>query len=307
MRGVLAFLAITLPWFVAMQRRYPAFFDYFFVEQHVRRFAGSTFNNHQPLWFAAAALLALCLPWTLPALAGRWRAAAPRESAETSSVRRLMWAWCIGVVVFFSIPQSKLIGYVLPAAAPLVALAALNLRGASFARWPDLRVRAVAAGTALCLFAAVAVFAVQARHSSRDIATALSAQRQAGEPVVGWRVFPYDVQLYARMSGELWIADDWNRPSLTQNDGWHKELADASRFGRSAGPTRLVAIDDLMRLLSRAPAAWIIVAGRDLPAEIGNAFDAREVASTHELSLWRVTPRPVPKLTQSEVKPPHRS
>ncbi len=44
-------LLIAAPWFLAMQAKYPQFLDYFFVEQHFRRFAGAGFNNAQPFWF----------------------------------------------------------------------------------------------------------------------------------------------------------------------------------------------------------------------------------------------------------------
>jgi hypothetical protein len=44
-------LAVAAPWFVAMQLKYPAFFDYFVVTQHFRRFASSGFNNEHGIWF----------------------------------------------------------------------------------------------------------------------------------------------------------------------------------------------------------------------------------------------------------------
>src|SRR5204863_5091147 len=37
--GLLAFVAVGLPWFALMQQRYPGFFDYIVIEQHFRRFA----------------------------------------------------------------------------------------------------------------------------------------------------------------------------------------------------------------------------------------------------------------------------
>lgn len=283
--GLLLFFAVCAPWLIAMQRLYPGFFDYFFLEQHLHRFAGSTFNNHEPIWFAAAVALVLCLPWTLFVFAKRSRASHPAAN-DALVFSRLMLVWWFVVVVFFSIPQSKLIGYVLPAAAPLVAFAALRLRDMGPQRTTDLRVRAIAACTALCLFVAVGVFAERAPHSSRDIASSITSLRRAGEPVIGWGVFPYDLQFYAHLSGELWIVDDWADPSLTVPDGWHKELSDAARFS-PAGQSRLLSTADVSQLLSRAPAAWIVVNGT-VPPAVGGEYEAREVARTSELSLWRV-------------------
>ncbi|MFX5295069.1 dolichyl-phosphate-mannose--protein mannosyltransferase, partial [Acinetobacter baumannii] len=59
------FAAIALPWMLAMQQRYPGFFDYFIVEQHFQRYTQPRFNNPQPWWFYLAVLplgtLPLCL------------------------------------------------------------------------------------------------------------------------------------------------------------------------------------------------------------------------------------------------------
>ena len=35
--GLIAAAAVAAPWFMAMQARYPGFYDYFFMEQHVRQ------------------------------------------------------------------------------------------------------------------------------------------------------------------------------------------------------------------------------------------------------------------------------
>ena len=72
--GLLAFAIVGLPWFVAMQLRFPEFFDYFVMEQHFRRFAQSTFNNVHGVWFFFAVLPLATLPWSL------WAPAATRRA-----------------------------------------------------------------------------------------------------------------------------------------------------------------------------------------------------------------------------------
>src|SRR6478736_2049987 len=112
--GLLVFILVAVPWFLAMTLRYPDFLQYFFVEQHFRRYAAGGFNNAQPFWFFAAVLGVFCLPWW-PWLA-RLALPAPRDaSAERGMIRMWMAVWAAVVVVFFSLPQSKLIGYALPA------------------------------------------------------------------------------------------------------------------------------------------------------------------------------------------------
>ena len=49
--GLAVFAAVALPWMLAMQQRYPGFFDYFIVEQHFHRYTEARFNNAQPWWF----------------------------------------------------------------------------------------------------------------------------------------------------------------------------------------------------------------------------------------------------------------
>ncbi len=74
--GWLAFAAVVLPWMVSMQVRHAGFFDYFIVEQHFRRFAGTRFNNLEPAWFYLLVLPLLVLPWSAGAWAA-WQRRAP--------------------------------------------------------------------------------------------------------------------------------------------------------------------------------------------------------------------------------------
>src|SRR5262249_12310627 len=125
--GVALFAVLGLPWFLLMQARYPGFFAYFFVHHHFERFAAQGFNNPQPFWFLVAVFAALTLPLS-PFLVGAARACANSEAAGRSRQRQvLMWIWLISTLVFFSIPTSKLIGYVMVALPPLGALAAEGL------------------------------------------------------------------------------------------------------------------------------------------------------------------------------------
>ncbi|MDP9045634.1 MAG: glycosyltransferase family 39 protein, partial [Pseudomonadota bacterium] len=107
--GLAVFAIVGLPWFVLMQVRYPGFFDYFVVEQHFRRFADSTFNNVHGVWFFFVVVPLLSLPWS------GWLPAALRRGPPREPMTWLMAWWVVAVVGFFSIPSSKLVGYVLPA------------------------------------------------------------------------------------------------------------------------------------------------------------------------------------------------
>ncbi|MDE1929609.1 MAG: glycosyltransferase family 39 protein, partial [Burkholderiales bacterium] len=119
--ALLVFGAVALPWMVAMQLRHPAFYDYFIVEQHFRRFTGTDFNNRMPFWFFVVVLPLLMLPWTL------WLVPALRRLRPVDPLLAFYAWWIVVIVGFFSLPESKLVGYVMPALAPMAALLALVL------------------------------------------------------------------------------------------------------------------------------------------------------------------------------------
>lgn len=151
---------VATPWFLACQAANPEFFHYFFVTQHFERFAGTGFNNPMGPGFYPVILILGLLPWTpfLPSAAARawrgWRADPDDRAADL-----LLLLWPLVVVAFFSIPRSKIVGYVLPAVPPLAMLV-----GRWWGAWhegatPPRRALSFAAGGAMGLVG-VAVMAV---------------------------------------------------------------------------------------------------------------------------------------------------
>jgi 4-amino-4-deoxy-L-arabinose transferase-like glycosyltransferase len=112
--GLVLFALLTLPWMVLMQREVPQFFDFFIVREHFARYFTMVSDRYQPWWFFLAIFAAGSLPWTLPAtraLLTGWRAPAPVREFDA---RRFLWIWSVGVLVFFSLSDSKLVPYILP-------------------------------------------------------------------------------------------------------------------------------------------------------------------------------------------------
>lgn len=251
--GGLAALAVAGPWLAAMELRHPGFAAYFIVEQHFRRYAESGFNNHQPFWFYAALLPLLALPWSawlLPVV----RAAGARQG---------LYAWWIVVVLgFFSLPASKLAGYVMPALPPLAALVALALdaRGTPWRR--------VACAAAIACLAACALLAWRAPGSHADVARALAARWRPGDRLVYADEAFYDVRVLARVSAPALILSDWDDPGRTRADDWRKELADAARFDPEAASTRLWPWRRLAELGCGSGRTWV-VADRASVARLG--------------------------------------
>lgn len=124
--GLLLLSAVTLPWFLAVGRANPDFWHFFFVYQHFERYLTDVADRVEPWWYFGAIIAVGCLPW-LPAMARTlllgWRSgAAPGHF----NPQRLLWLWCVFLIVFFSLSQSKLAPYVLPVMPPLALLTALQ-------------------------------------------------------------------------------------------------------------------------------------------------------------------------------------
>lgn len=153
--GVGLLLLVTIPWFVMVQRAFPGFFNYFFVEQQVQRYLTAGFNNKFPWWFYLAGVTVSFVPWLkvvpLQGLWQRWNAIFGKELTLL-----LVW-WPVAIIGFFSVPQSKLIGYVIPATPPIAILIAGALQRVTISRLRELAAPLflVVIGLALCIAAAL--------------------------------------------------------------------------------------------------------------------------------------------------------
>jgi 4-amino-4-deoxy-L-arabinose transferase-like glycosyltransferase len=135
-------LCITaLPWYILCARRNPDFFRIFIIEHNFQRYLTPEFQHIQPFWFYVPVLLVAFLPWIAIFLwsaaegtARLWRT----RCTEESTWFLIFWAgFC---VVFFSVSQSKLPGYILPAFPAIGLLISRDLggfpqRGPNSIRW----------------------------------------------------------------------------------------------------------------------------------------------------------------------------
>lgn len=189
--ALLVFAAVAVPWFVLMQVRYPGFYDYFFVYQHFQRFAATGFNNAQPFWFYLPVVVGLSLPWSLwggGILRKAFWAAGPQRD-----LRRLALVWFVVVVGFFSLPNSKLVGYVLPAVPPLAFLLVEVIVAASRDKADSLAPRLVrvcaGVGAAICVLA-IGIAAHSARGSAGPLAATIRPLAKPGDTYVSLHTYP---------------------------------------------------------------------------------------------------------------------
>jgi 4-amino-4-deoxy-L-arabinose transferase-like glycosyltransferase len=123
--GIILFCVVALPWYFAVQARNPEFFREFIVEHNLGRFSKNLYHHTEPFWFYLPVTALALLPWTVFAIAGfarslrKWRASRTANGASQGDpeyrLRIFSTCWLVVPVIFFSISQSKLAGYILPA------------------------------------------------------------------------------------------------------------------------------------------------------------------------------------------------
>jgi 4-amino-4-deoxy-L-arabinose transferase-like glycosyltransferase len=123
--GIVLFSVVVLPWYVAVEARNPEFFREFIVEHNLGRFSKNLYHHTEPFWYYLPVTALALLPWTVFAITagvrsiGKWRASRKwvHDRREERGTQFAIFAgcWLVVPVAFFSLSQSKLAGYVLPA------------------------------------------------------------------------------------------------------------------------------------------------------------------------------------------------
>jgi len=119
--GILLFLAVALPWYIAVQMRNPQFFRAFILEHNLARFSTNLYHHPEPFWYYIPVLLLALVPWIVFVIAAFahsirvWWAERAAQSDSELGFRVFLCCWLILPLVFFSISRSKLPGYILPA------------------------------------------------------------------------------------------------------------------------------------------------------------------------------------------------
>ena len=123
--GVIIISVIVAPWLILIQRETPLFGYYFFYVQQFSRYLTKSFHQHQPFFFYIPVILAGCLPWTIFLCQSiRFVSGKMIKNIKHSGKELFMLIWVFSVLVFFSIPHSKLAGYILPVFPPLAMMVA---------------------------------------------------------------------------------------------------------------------------------------------------------------------------------------
>jgi 4-amino-4-deoxy-L-arabinose transferase-like glycosyltransferase len=161
--GVLLYLLMVLPWYIAVQRRNPTFVKEFFLQHNIERYTTNLYQHHQPFYFYLVVLVLGMMPWTALALRSlfdglqismsEWKVRHnPRRYIghvrAGDAFPEFLVLWALFPIVFFSFSGSKLPGYILPAIPPIAILTGdyiFRIRRAGIPGWL-LNAHAVMAG-----------------------------------------------------------------------------------------------------------------------------------------------------------------
>ena len=234
LRGLALFSVLALPWFVLVHQQFPDVLNYMFGTQQVSRFTGTTFNNARAWWFYLFCLVLLLFPWTFFVRPTPYAVLDTRQQAWLA----LLWIWVVAIVVFFSIPASKIIGYVLPVMPALALLAAIG-----YTEWMKnkghISRRLLPAMALLTVLTATAATVVAGRFSlkqtSTDVAQTLACKASPQDTVYALDGFPYDLPFYTGATKPMIILQDWDEDRHSAGDSWQRELFEGANFDAPAG------------------------------------------------------------------------
>jgi 4-amino-4-deoxy-L-arabinose transferase-like glycosyltransferase len=260
--GLLLFIAVTLPWFVLATREHPDMLTYMFGKHQFGRYTATTFNNARPWWFYGMAITVLLFPWIFFVVADgvqrlrQW--VNQQASGDNGALVALCWIWVISILGFFSIPNSKLIGYALPVMPPLAALAALwwhrHLAARPWAAWLFGVLSIV--GVSVATFANHYAGEFTQERSTREVAKAVVCQVGVDDVLAVVDDYPYDVMFYAQRQRPIEVIQDWAREQQEAGDDWRRELMDGVAFDKPAGAV-LQPMSRLAELRSNEH-AWVL-------------------------------------------------
>ncbi len=153
--GILLGCAVALPWYVLVQIRNPQFFRIFILEHNLARFGTNVFHHPEPFWYYIPVTLLGWLPWTVFVIASLIWSVRKLRQRDADALNIFLLIWIVVVVAFFSISQSKLPGYILPAIPPGILLLANYLREKIISRPHPVLVGLHAISAASIVFAAL--------------------------------------------------------------------------------------------------------------------------------------------------------
>ena len=127
--GMALFLALVLPWHLAVWRANGDYFlKEYFWQNHVQRVIGRAFGHERPFWFYVPVLICSSFPFIAFMPHAWWGEIKNVWGKADGSDFTGIWAlWAPFTLFFFSLSESKLSSYILPVLPALAVLVALRV------------------------------------------------------------------------------------------------------------------------------------------------------------------------------------
>lgn len=241
--GLLIVLVVAAPWYFLMQQANPDFFNYFFINQQFTRYLSTDFNNAQPVWYYAPILLIGLLPWIillpktfLEKISLIWK------DKQYYSIELFLLIWPLLIIIFFTLPHSKTIGYVVPVTPPLAILLGQTLshQWGRFAKW----FYGLTSVSVVLLLALTITVSYLDLPTIKPLAVSLRDRLKPTDEVVVYQHYYYDLPFY--LQRQVIVVTDWRDPSIPYTDNWVHELWQGSHEKSSSA--QLFSIYEFARL-----------------------------------------------------------
>jgi 4-amino-4-deoxy-L-arabinose transferase len=121
---IAAAVLVSLPWAIAVHLKEPDYWNYFFWQEHVKRFMAEDAQHKASFWTYFLAFPVAALPWS--ALIPASVLGMDRSRARTALFRYAL-CWFVFPFLFFSAASGKLLTYILPCFPPFAILLATGL------------------------------------------------------------------------------------------------------------------------------------------------------------------------------------
>ena len=262
--GLCIILAIVGPWFYLMHQQHAHFLHYFFYTQQFSRYLSTNFNSRHGAWFYPFIILVGTLPWTpflFQALFSTTQQTARHPQQHSKFLFLLLWI--ISITLFFSIPTSKTISYILPIFPAMALITAAHLEQRSSLSKTS-KNRRIPIMISLLLYPLIMLSFIHGEKkwhlpSSKVIAQQLKRHLTDSDPVIFYETYYPDIAVY--LNHNVLVAGDFSHERL--RDNWRLDflegLKDPKYRSKELTPTQLKA------LWERHKRIYIITTDKEIP------------------------------------------
>jgi 4-amino-4-deoxy-L-arabinose transferase-like glycosyltransferase len=126
--GIALFLVIAAPWIVLVQKANSGFLHYFFIEEHLQRYATDSYGRVSVFYYLPVLLLGT-LPWLAHLIRILSEKRGERWLLLKACSHPFLLAWAGFILLFFSISSAKIVTYIAPVFLPLAVMFGRVFRG----------------------------------------------------------------------------------------------------------------------------------------------------------------------------------